>query len=103
MRRNFIDEQAGVENLPDYYRGWCTLKLGRVEMWRGGLGRSLYSLFARPFVCECHKISTMLRFHTPLIEPDVRISRIRLSDQILPQGLRDCESTRVGQTIHNVS
>ena len=37
-------------------------------MWRGGLrgpdnGRS------------------MLRFHVPLIEPDVRISRIRLSDK----------------------
>ena len=50
-------------------------------MWRGGLGRSLFSLLARPFVCECHKISTMLRFHIPLIEPDVRISRIRLSDK----------------------
>jgi hypothetical protein len=24
----------------------------------------------------------MLRFHSPLIEPDVQISRIRLSDQI---------------------
>ena len=56
-------------------------KMSRVEMWRGGLGRSLYSLFARPFVCECHKISSMLRFHIPLIEPDVRFSRIRLSDK----------------------
>jgi hypothetical protein len=52
----------------------------RVERWRGGLGRSWFSLLARPFVCECHNISTMLRFHLPLIEPDVRISRIRLSD-----------------------
>jgi len=25
--------------------------------------------------------ATMLRFHTPLIEPDVRFSRIRLSDK----------------------
>ena len=33
---------------------------GRVERWRGGL---------------------RLRFHLPLIEPDVRISRIRLSDK----------------------
>jgi hypothetical protein len=72
-------------------------------MWRGGLGRSLYSQFARPFVCECHSISTMLRFRIPLIEPDVRISRIRLSDQVLPQGFRDCDSTRVGQTMFNVS
>ena len=53
----------------------------RVERWRGGLGRSLYSPLARPFVCECHNISTMLRFHLPLIKPDVRISRIRLSDK----------------------
>jgi len=53
---------------------------GRVEMWRGGLGCGLFSLLARPFVCECHNIATMLRFHIPLIEPDVRISRIRLSD-----------------------
>ena len=34
-----------------------------------------------PFVCRCLNISAMLRFHTPLIEPDVRISRIRLSDK----------------------
>ena len=53
----------------------------RVERWRGGLGRSLYSPLARPFVCECHNISTMLRFHLPLIKPDVRFSRIRLSDK----------------------
>ncbi len=53
----------------------------RVERWRGGLGRSWFSLLARPFVCECHNISTMLRFHLPLIKPDVRISRIRLSDK----------------------
>ena len=35
---------------------------GRVERWRGG-------------------VST-LRFHPPLIEPDVRISRIRLSEKV---------------------
>jgi hypothetical protein len=34
---------------------------GRVERWRGGPGG--------------------LRFHLPLIEPDGRISRIRLSDK----------------------
>ena len=43
----------------------------RVEMWRGGVGRCLCSLLARSFVCGCHIISTMLRFHIPLIEPDV--------------------------------
>ena len=40
----------------------------------------------------------MLRFHLPLIEPDVRISRIRLSDQVRPQGLRERLSSCVGQT-----
>ncbi len=30
---------------------------------------------------RCHNISTMLRFHPPLIKPDVRVSRIRLSDK----------------------
>ena len=35
----------------------------------------------RPFVCGCLISSTMLRFHTPLIKPDVRIARIRLSDK----------------------
>src|SRR5208282_4660051 len=45
----------------------------RVEVWRGGLGRCLCSLLARPFVCGCHIISTMLRFHTPLIKPDLRV------------------------------
>jgi len=39
----------------------------------------LVSLLARPFVCECHMISTLLRFQLPLIEPDVRLSHIRLS------------------------
>jgi hypothetical protein len=56
-------------------------------MWRGGLGWGLYSLLARPFVCECHKIPTLLRFHIPLIKPDVRISRIRLSDKELTLAL----------------
>ena len=36
---------------------------------------------ARPFVCGCLPSCTMLRFHIPLIKPDVRISRIRLSDK----------------------
>ena len=37
-----------------------------------------------------------LRFPSPLIEPDVRISRIRLSDQVLPEGVHERASTRVG-------
>ena len=38
---------------------------------------SVYRLVSR----RCHNISAMLRFHLPLIKPDVRISRIRLSDK----------------------
>jgi hypothetical protein len=53
----------------------------RVEVWRGGLGRCLCSLLTRSFVCGCHPISTMLRFHTPLIKPGRRFSRTRLSDK----------------------
>ena len=36
---------------------------------------------SRPFVCRCLTSQTVLRFHPPLIKPDVRISRIRLSDK----------------------
>ena len=36
---------------------------------------------AGPFVCRCLNSRTMLRFHLPLIEPDGRFSRIRLSDK----------------------
>jgi hypothetical protein len=35
----------------------------------------------RPFVCGCLTSCTILRFHIPLIKPDVRVSRIRLSDK----------------------
>ena len=48
-------------------------------MWRGGLGAAY--LFAGPFVCRCLTSPIMLRFHIPLIEPDRRISRIRLSEK----------------------
>jgi hypothetical protein len=37
--------------------------------------------FAAPFVWRCLVARPWLRFHTPLIEPDVRIARIRLSDK----------------------
>src|ERR1700677_4895681 len=55
-------------------------QFGRVEVWRGiALGRACLfpplssggALVARPW----------LRFHTPLIEPNLRIARIRLSDK----------------------
>jgi len=34
-----------------------------------------------PFGCRCLTSHTVLRFHIPLIKPDVRFSRIRLSDK----------------------
>ena len=48
-------------------------------MWRSGLGQA-YPL-SGSFVCRCLTSLTVLRFHIPLIEPDVRISRIRLSEK----------------------
>ena len=53
---------------------------GRVERWRGGLGQA-YPL-SGSFVCRCLKSLAVLRFHLPLIEPDVRICRIRLSEKV---------------------
>ena len=38
-------------------------------------------MFADPFGCQCLTSYALLRFHIPLIEPDVRIGRIRLSDR----------------------
>ena len=48
-------------------------------MCRGGVGRAwrLAGAFARRGLTS----PPVLRFHVPLIEPDVRISRIRLSDK----------------------
>jgi hypothetical protein len=36
---------------------------------------------ADPFVCRCSLAPPCFGFHTPLIEPDVRICRIRLSEK----------------------
>jgi len=52
--------------------------IGRVERWRGGVGAA-YPLTG-PFVCRCLTSGSVLRFHIPLIKPDMRICRIRLSD-----------------------
>jgi hypothetical protein len=38
----------------------------------------------------------MLRFHIPLIKPDVRFSRIRLSDRISRCRPRDVQATDMG-------
>src|SRR5580692_3290331 len=59
--------------------GLAWAALCRVEMWRGGC-RSNISVSAS-FVWRCLSGATMTRFHIPLIEPDMKISRIRLSDK----------------------
>jgi hypothetical protein len=51
----------------------------RVEEWRGGVGEALR--VGRPFRLPVPEYPTMLRFHSPLVEPDVQIARIRLSDK----------------------
>ena len=50
-----------------------------VEVWRGGLGRA-YRLPTLSSV-GASLAPPCFRFHTPLIEPDVRICRIRLSEK----------------------
>jgi len=76
-------------------------RIGRVEVWRGGLGGAY--LLAGPFVCRCLTSATVFRFHTPLIEPDVRFSRIRLSDQVLPEGVHAAANIWVELTRPKVS
>jgi len=48
-------------------------------MWRGGLGAA-YPLPALSSA-GASRASPCFRFHIPLIEPDVRISRFRLSEK----------------------
>ena len=50
-----------------------------VEMWRGGLGEA----YRWPTLSSvgASLASPCFRFHIPLIEPDVRIYRIRLSEK----------------------
>ena len=49
-------------------------------MWRGWVGAAYP--FTGPFVCRCLTSRTLLRFHIPLIEPDMQISRIRLPEEV---------------------
>jgi hypothetical protein len=60
-----------------------TGKVGFPSLWSRDVVRWVrFGLsVAGPFVCRCLTIQTMLRFHIPLIEPDVRICRIRLSEK----------------------
>ena len=59
-----------AEHAQRYDHVAAALNRGRVEMWRGGCRCGLS--VAGPFVCRCLTSRTLLRFHIPLIEPDVR-------------------------------
>ena len=59
--------------------GPTLLEMCGVEVWRGGLGGT-YRLPALSFA-GASLFPPCFRFHTPLIEPDVRICRIRLSEK----------------------
>ena len=59
-------------------------------MWRGGLGGT-YRLPTLSSV-GASLVPPCFRFHTPLIEPDVRICRIRLSEKV--SRCRPRETTR---------
>jgi hypothetical protein len=64
------------EHRPDFTR---ISDMCGVEVWRGGLGGAYLlptlSSVGASLALPC------FRFHTPLIEPDVRICRIRLSEK----------------------
>jgi hypothetical protein len=49
-------------------------------MWRGGLGAAY--LLPALSLAGASLASPCFRFHIPLIEPDVRISRFRLSEKV---------------------
>ena len=62
------------------------LESAEFEAWRGGV-RPRMSV-AAPFVRRCLSGSTVAPLHTPRIEPDLRIARIRLSDKDLTPSSR---------------
>lgn len=65
-------------------------------MWRGGFSSGI-SVNPPLSIGGALLSQTWLRFHIPLIEPDLQISRIRLSDRIIPsptENSSDARSTR---------
>src|SRR5208337_850910 len=60
-----LPPSAAVEGLIGVGKAFASPPSGRVGDWRAGLGRSLCSLLARSFVCECHTISAVPRFQPP--------------------------------------
>jgi hypothetical protein len=59
--------------------GPTLLEMCGVEVWRGGLGEAY--LWPTLSSVGASLAPPCFRFHTPLIEPDVRICRIRLSEK----------------------
>ena len=89
LENNFADGW-GIGHVPkrDCTTGLGSLRAGTaatqgsycgVEVWRGGLGGT-YRLPALSSA-GASLVPPCFRFHTPLIEPDVRICRIRLSEK----------------------
>jgi hypothetical protein len=48
-----------------------------------------------PFRLPVPEYPTLLRFHSPLVEPDVRICRIRLSDKVSCVRVREKNGDRL--------
>jgi len=61
-RRDTSDELGTTLHAQAQRIRTCSRSFSRVEMWRGESGS---------------------RFHIPLIKPDMRVSRIRLSDKVI--------------------
>ncbi len=70
-----------ISPLRSFPIGGKPASFGRVRMWRGGLRFSSAYLLPPLSVGGASIAGPSLRFHILLIEPDMRISRIRLSDK----------------------
>jgi PBP4 family serine-type D-alanyl-D-alanine carboxypeptidase len=76
---HYLSYMSKQKDFSDFYHGLPILGKGGVEVWRGGLGGA-YLLPTLSSV-GASLAPPCFRFHTPLIEPDVRICRIRLSEK----------------------
>jgi hypothetical protein len=78
---------------PAFDSGLAGAELSRVvaRLFRFGLS------VTGPFVCRCLNSLAVPRFHHPLFEPDRRISRIRLTDQIRAYAFRGTRRKRAGR------
>ena len=73
--QNLADETGLALQVCHYPPGTSS----RVDDWRGG-GRSRGSCFPATFALPVsHRFGPLLRFQSPLVKPDMQISRIRLS------------------------